>query len=96
MEKKEQILELLKAYENETEFDGQAINERKYNALATDIVKLFAIPVVCCSLPSKEIIDYLERSIDGFGIANKFYNAALNDTKYFINKRLEELNKASN
>ena len=49
MAKKEQILELIKAYENETEFEGQAINEQKYNALATDLVKLFAISVVSSS-----------------------------------------------
>lgn len=40
------ILELFMAYEIETEFDGQAINERNYNALANDIIKLFNIPDV--------------------------------------------------
>lgn len=50
----------------------------------------------CCeTLPSKEIIDYLERQedfyIDEDEMANRFYNSALNDVKYFINKRKEEL-----
>lgn len=49
-------------------------------------------------LPTKEIIDYLEISedfyIDDYEMANRFYNAALKDTKYFIKKRLEERNKA--
>lgn len=47
------------------------------------------------SLPTKIIIDYLERSedfyIDDSEIANRFYNAALNDVKYFIKKEEEEL-----
>ena len=38
---KNDILKLFRAYERETEFDGQAINETMYNALAEEIVKLF-------------------------------------------------------
>src|SRR5665648_10665 len=40
---KNDILELFKAYERETEFEGQAIPESMYDALANDIVKLFQI-----------------------------------------------------
>jgi len=43
---KNDILKLFRAYERETEFDGQAINEKMYNALAEEIVKLFEMPVV--------------------------------------------------
>lgn len=40
---KNNILELFRACERETEFDGQAINEKMYDALADGIIKLFAI-----------------------------------------------------
>lgn len=53
------------------------------------------IPVVVKSLPTKEIKDYLERQedfyVDEDEIANRFYNAALNDVKYFIEKEEEKL-----
>lgn len=39
---KNEILELFKAYEMETEWDGNAIPESMYNALANAIVKLYS------------------------------------------------------
>lgn len=46
MAKKEQILELLNAYKSEVDNFNDAIFTDKFDVLATDIVKLFAIPVV--------------------------------------------------
>jgi len=39
---KNEILELFKAYETETEWDGNAIPESMYNALADDIIRLYS------------------------------------------------------
>jgi len=39
---KNQILELFKAYERETEWEGSAIPESMYSALANDIMKLYS------------------------------------------------------
>ena len=39
---KNQILEIFKAYERETEWDGNAIPESMYDALANDITKLYS------------------------------------------------------
>jgi len=50
---------------------------------------------VGCSLPTKKIINYLEKQEDFYieevEIANKFYNTALNDVLYFIVKEEEKL-----
>jgi transposase-like protein len=46
MAKKEQILELLNAYKSEVDNFNDAVFTDKFEALAQDIVKLFAIPVV--------------------------------------------------
>jgi len=68
MKKVEAILELLKAYENYTEFEGQSVNDQNYNALVTDIIKLFAIPIVSVSLPNNEEIgDQAIKALFGFG-----------------------------
>lgn len=53
MAKKEKILELLNAYKSEVDNFNDAIFTDKFDVLAQDIVKLFAIPVVsnsviCC------------------------------------------------
>ena len=39
-----------------------------------------------------EPLNTLSEAISEVEIANRFYNAALNDVKYFIKKRTEELN----
>lgn len=46
MAKKEQILELLNAYKSEVDNFNDAIFTDKFEVLAQDIVKLFAIPDV--------------------------------------------------
>ena len=46
MVKKEYIIELLHAYKSEVDNFNDAIFTDKFDALAQDIVKLFAIPVV--------------------------------------------------
>lgn len=46
MAKKEQILELLNAYKSEVDNFNDAIFTDKFEVLAQDIVKLFAIPNV--------------------------------------------------
>lgn len=46
MAKKEYIMELLHAYKSEIDNFNDAIFTDKFEALAQDIVKLFAIPVV--------------------------------------------------
>lgn len=46
MAKKEQILELLNAYKSEVDNFNDAVFTDKFDVLAQDIVKLFAIPDV--------------------------------------------------
>lgn len=67
MAKKEQILELLNAYKIEVDNFNDAVFTDKFEVLAQDIVKLFAIPNVRLSLPDAENIDYLRGFIDGYG-----------------------------
>jgi len=67
MAKKEQILEILNAYKSEADNFNDAIFTDKFEVLAQDIVKLFAIPDVRLSLPDAENIDYLRGFIDGYG-----------------------------
>lgn len=50
MAKKEQILELLNAYKSEVDNFNDAIFTDKFEVLAQDIVKLFAIPVIIDTL----------------------------------------------
>lgn len=58
MAKKEQILELLNAYKSEVDNFNDAIFTDKFEVLSTDIVKLFAIPVV--SQQSELLIGFRE------------------------------------
>ena len=46
MAKKDEILELLNAYKSEVDNFNDAVFTDKFEVLAQDIVKLFAIPVV--------------------------------------------------
>ena len=54
MAKKEQILELLNAYKSEVDNFNDAVFTDKFDVLAQDIVKLFAIPDVSITLPNKD------------------------------------------
>ena len=62
-----------------------------FNGYLEAQAKQLIITDVLKSLPTKDVIDYLERQEDFYieedEIANRFYNAALRDTKYFIKKR---------
>lgn len=53
MAKKEEILELLNAYKSEVDNFNDAIFTDKFEVLADDIVKLFAIHVVVQAKPEK-------------------------------------------
>ena len=66
MAKKEQILELLNAYKSEVDNFNDAIFTDKFEALAQDIVKLFAISDVSSSVCSCGSPNY------GYGFAKCF------------------------
>lgn len=76
-----------------TEEDVILIAETFAKEYLSEQLKLYG---VVKSLPTKEIIDYLEKTQDFYinvsETANLFYNAALNDVKFFIEKREEKLN----
>ena len=71
------------------------IEIQKANTVNIDLQKQLTLTDVGCSLPTKKIINYLEKQEDFYieevEIANKFYNAALNDVLYFIVKEEEKL-----
>jgi len=70
---KNKILELFSAYERETEFDGQSINEKMYSALADDLVKLFSISDVDANSLEKIKIMNEEKVIEGLEKVDEFF-----------------------
>ena len=92
----EQLRELFrKAFNEGVMYEATLSNAFTFDSFIEDNIEQLRLYGVVKSLPTKIIIDYLERSedfyIDDSEIANRFYNAALNDVKYFIEKEEEKL-----
>ena len=88
LSKKEKIRLNVMITDLDTQIERLKIRRENYK-------KQLTLTDVGCSLPTKKIINYLEKQEDFYieevEIANKFYNAALNDVLYFIVKEEEKL-----